>query len=90
MKKYFRIFIKSERSARQNRFSIILIFASLARCYQDDFVKSRRIKFLRASHAIRVYNEMLIIVKKKYDNDILLNALIKSARCVVRMRKNIE
>ena len=40
--------------------------------------------------AIRVYNEMSIIVKKKYNNDIFLNALIKNARRVVRMRKNVE
>ena len=48
-RKYSRIFIKSERSACQNRFSIALITANLTRCYQDCFVKSRRIKFLRAS-----------------------------------------
>ena len=49
MKKYFRIFIKSERNACQNKFLITLIFANLARCYQNCFVKSRKVKLLRAS-----------------------------------------
>ena len=40
--------------------------------------------------AIRVYNEMSIIVKKKYDNDIFLNALIKNIHRVIRMRKEIK
>ena len=40
--------------------------------------------------AIRVYNEISTIIKKKYDDDILLNALIKNARRVVRMRKNVK
>ena len=52
-RKYLRFFIKSGRSACQNRFSITLIIAGLTRCYQDCFVKSRRIKFLRASQIAR-------------------------------------
>ena len=48
-RKYSRIFIKSERNACQNRFLITLITANLTRCYQNYFVKSRRIKFLRFS-----------------------------------------
>ena len=40
--------------------------------------------------AIRVYDKMSTIVKKEYDDDIFLNALTKSVRCVVCMRKNVE
>ena len=50
---------------------------------------SRRFR-IAERRAIRVYDEMSAIVKKKYDDDILLNALTKNARRVVRMRKKIE
>ena len=33
---------------------------------------------------------MSIIVKKKYDDNIFLNALTKNARCVAYMHKNVE
>ena len=48
-RKYFRIFIKFERNACQNKFLIMLIFTNLTRCYQNYFVKSHKIKFLRVS-----------------------------------------
>ena len=50
---------------------------------------SRRFR-VAERRAIRAYNEMSAIVKKEYDDDILLNALAKSARCVARMRKEIR
>ena len=39
---------------------------------------------------VRVYNKMFAIIKKNYNNDIFMNALIKNVRCVVRVRKEIE
>ena len=40
--------------------------------------------------AIRVYNKISINIKKKYDDNIFLNALIKNVRRVVRICKNIK
>ena len=53
------------------------------------------IKISRRFHVIkhqivRAYNEMFAIIKKNYDNNIFMNALIKNARRVVRVRKKIE
>ena len=50
---------------------------------------SRRFR-VAERRAIRVYDEISTIVKEKYDDDILLNALTKNARRVARMRKKIE
>ena len=49
----------------------------------------RRFKIVER-RAIRVYDKMSIIIKKKYDDNIFLNALTKNARRVVRMRKKIK
>ena len=70
-RKYSCIFIKSERNACQNRFSITLIFAGLARCYQNCFVKSRRAKSLRVSQKFKLnlMNRILIKETKNNNND---------------------
>ena len=39
---------------------------------------------------MRAYNEMSAIIKKNYDDDILMNALTKNVRRVVRVRKKIK
>ena len=39
---------------------------------------------------MRAYDEMFAIIKKNYNNDIFMNALIKNVRRVIRMRKKIE
>ena len=39
---------------------------------------------------VRAYNKMFAIIKKNYNNNIFMNALIKNVRRVVYMRKEIE
>ena len=62
-RKYFRTSIKPERSTCQNRFSITLITASLTRCYQNCFVKSRRAKsFARFTISLFQWSAFTIIL----------------------------
>ena len=73
-RKYFCTFIKSERSACQNRFLITLIIANLTRCYQNCFVKSRRAKFLRVSYIYCIHElSVLNYYFEKFYIMILLN-----------------
>ena len=39
---------------------------------------------------LRAYDEMFAIIKKNYDNDIFMNALIKNVHHVARVRKKIK
>ena len=50
---------------------------------------SRRFRVIKR-RIVRVYNEMFAIIKKNYDNDIFMNALIKNIRRVARVRKKIK
>ena len=39
---------------------------------------------------VRAYNEIFAIIKKNYNDNIFMNALIKNIRRVARVRKEIE
>ena len=53
-------------------------------------IKIPRQFYMIKRRVVRVYNEMFAIIKKNYDDDIFMNALIKNIHCVARVRKKIE